>query len=93
MKGFGNSWSMLIDSGASGKYHRRCSLKGSQKYAEALKAQKNETVTVRFATGALVTVPTVPVNLGVEFPDFDSIERCLVLDLGERYDLILGIAS
>ena len=31
-------------------------------------------------------------NLGIKFLDFDSIERCLVLDLNSRYDLILGIA-
>ena len=31
-------------------------------------------------------------NLGVMFMDFYSIERCLVLDLDARYDLILGMA-
>ena len=30
--------------------------------------------------------------MGVKFFDFDSIERCLVLDLDSRYDLILGMA-
>ena len=29
----------------------------------------------------------VPLNLGVKFLDFDSIEHCLVLDLDSRYDL------
>ena len=28
----------------------------------------------------------------MKFLDFDSIERCLVLDLDSRYDLILGMA-
>ena len=37
-------------------------------------------------------MPKVPVNLGVKFGDFDSRERCLVLDLDSRYDLILGMA-
>jgi len=32
------------------------------------------------------------VNLGVKFLDFNSVERCLVLDLDSRYDLILGMA-
>ncbi|GMF62317.1 unnamed protein product [Phytophthora fragariaefolia] len=50
------------------------------------------TVTVRLATGTHVTVPKVPVDLGVKFLDFDSVERCLVLDLDARYDLILGMA-
>ena len=31
-------------------------------------------------------------NLGIKFLDFDSIERCLVLDLDPTYDLILGMA-
>ena len=44
------------------------------------------------ATGILVTAPKVLVNLGVKFFDFDSIERCSVLDLDSRYDLILGMA-
>ncbi|GMF59962.1 unnamed protein product [Phytophthora fragariaefolia] len=34
----------------------------------------------------------VPVDLGVKFLDFDSVERCLFLDLDARYDLILGMA-
>ena len=37
-------------------------------------------------------MPKVPVNLGIKFMDFDSVERCLVLDLDSRYDLILGMA-
>jgi hypothetical protein len=37
-------------------------------------------------------VPKVAVNLGVKFLDFDSVERCLVIDLDSRYDLILGMA-
>ena len=28
----------------------------------------------------------------MKFLDFDSVERCLVLDLDPRYDLILGMA-
>ncbi|POM77493.1 Reverse transcriptase, partial [Phytophthora palmivora] len=34
----------------------------------------------------------VPLDLGVKFIDFDSRERCLVLDLDSRYDFILGMA-
>ena len=91
IKGFEEPWSILIDSGASGNYARRRSL-GCQQYAEALKAHEGDVITVRLATGARVTVPKVPLNLGVKFLDFDSIERCLVLDLDSRYDLILGMA-
>ena len=81
VKGFEKPWTILIDSGASSNYVRRCSLEGSQQYAEALKAQSSDTITVRLATGTRVTVPKVVINLGVKFLDFDCVERCLVLDL------------
>ena len=83
---------MLIESGASGNYVRRSSLVGIQQYAEALHTHGMDTITVRLARGIQVTVPKVPVNLGIKFMDFDSVERCLVLDLDSRYDLILGMA-
>ena len=92
VKGFEKPWSILIDSGALCNYARRRSLEGSQRYAEALKAHEGDSITVRLATGSRVTVPKVPLNLGVKFLDFDNIERCLVLDLDSRYDLILGMA-
>ena len=66
----------MIYSGASGNYVRRCSLEGNPRYVEALKAHKGDTITVRLATGILVTAPKVLVNLGVKFFDFDNIERC-----------------
>ncbi|GMF55660.1 unnamed protein product [Phytophthora fragariaefolia] len=92
VKGFDKPWTILVDSGASGNYARRSMMEGSQLYAEALKARNRDIVTVRLATGTRVTVPKVPVDLGVKFLDFDSVERCLVLDLDARYDLILGMA-
>ena len=92
VKGFEKPWSILIDSGASSNYVRRRSLEGNQQYAEALKAQDGDSITVRLATGARVTVPKVPLNLGLKFLDFNSVERCLVLDLDSRYDHILGMA-
>ena len=92
VKGFKEPWSILIDSGASGNYVRRRYLEGSQQYAEMLQKHEGDVITVRLATGARVTVPNVPLNLGVKSLDFDSIGRCLVLDLDSRYDLILGMA-
>ena len=71
--GFRNLGRILIDSGASGNYCRRCSLEGSQQYDEALQAQSSEVITVRLATGASVTVPKVSINLGVMFLDFNSV--------------------
>jgi hypothetical protein len=91
MKSFTKPWTILIDSRASGNYARRSTMKGSQQYAEALKTRTSDVITVQLATGTCVTVPKVAVNLGVKFLDFDSVERCLVIDLDSRYDLILGM--
>lgn len=88
VNGFDNTWIILIDSGASSNYARRRSLEGSQPYAEALRAQNSETITARPATGTCVTSPKIVINLGVKSLDFNSVERCLVLDLDTRYDLI-----
>ncbi|GMF38628.1 unnamed protein product [Phytophthora fragariaefolia] len=92
VRGIEKPWTILVDSGASGNCARRSTMEGGQQYAEALKARTRDIVTVRLATGTRVTVPKVPVDLGVKFLDFDSVERCLVLDLDARYDLILGMA-
>jgi hypothetical protein len=92
VKGFPNPWKILIDSGASGNYAQRSTMERSQLYARALKARTSDATAVRLATGTSVTVPKVAVNLGANFFDFDSVERCLVLDLDSRYDLILGMA-
>jgi hypothetical protein len=67
-------------------------MEGSQQYAEALKARTSDVISIRLATGTRVTVPKVAVNLDVNFLDFDSVERCLVIDLDSRKDLILGMA-
>ena len=91
VKGFNKPWSILIDSGASGNYVRRSTILKSQLYAEALKARQGDEITVRLATGTKVTTPKVQVDLGLKFLDFNSVERCLVLDLDTRYDLILGM--
>ena len=60
--------------------------------AEALQAQNGDTITVRLAIGTRFSVPEVLVKLGVKISNFDSIKRCLVLDLESRYDLIIGMA-
>ena len=92
VKDFEKPWSIFIDSGASCNYARRRSLEENQQYAEELKAHDGNIITVRLATGARVTVPKVPLNLGKKFLDFNNVNLHLVLDLGLRYDLILGMA-
>ncbi|CAH0515725.1 unnamed protein product [Peronospora belbahrii] len=91
IKSFDKPWIILIDLGASGNYVRRATVEGSQKYAEAFVARESDKVTCPVATGTRVTIPQVPMDLDVKFLDFNSMERCLVLDLDARYDLILGM--
>lgn len=79
-KGFEKPWIVLIEFEACENYVRRSSLGGSQLYADAIKSQRGDTVTVRLATGKRVTVPKVLVGLKLEYLDFDSVERCTVLD-------------
>ena len=55
------------------------------------KAQEGDIITVCLATGTLVTVPKVSVNLGLTFSGFDSVESYSVLRLSSGYDLILGM--
>ncbi|KAG3076525.1 hypothetical protein PI125_g21491 [Phytophthora idaei] len=69
MKSFEKPWGVLIDSGASGNYARGSTLDGSQQYAEALKVQTRDTISVRLAMGTLVTVSKVSVDLGVKLLD------------------------
>ncbi|OWZ05015.1 LOW QUALITY PROTEIN: hypothetical protein PHMEG_00022974 [Phytophthora megakarya] len=87
-KDFENTWNVLIVSGPSGNYVRCTTVERSQ----ALQAHSRDTVTVRLVTSVRVTEAKVPLDLGVKFHHFDSTERCLVLALDPRYDLILGMA-
>ena len=88
VKGFEKPWSILIDSGASFNYARQRSLEGSQLYAEALTAHEGDYITVRLATGSRVTVPKVPLNLGIKVLDFDSVALNAVLSLIWTRDMI-----
>ena len=63
VKGFEKPWSVFVDSGASINYVRRRSLEGNQQYAEALQAHDGDSIIVRLATGARVTVPKAPLSL------------------------------
>ncbi|GMF15053.1 unnamed protein product [Phytophthora fragariaefolia] len=48
-------------------------------------------VSVRLATGSIASIRKVVSPLKVTFDDFDSVELFIVLDMDDRYDLILGM--
>ena len=49
------------------------------------------TVRVKMADGRVVSQPRVLVDLPICFSDFDSVESFFVIDLDDRWDLILGM--
>ena len=66
-KGFNKPLSILVDSETSVKFFRRCSFEGNLQYAELLQAPKGNMTTFRLATGTLVPVTKVFMNLVVRF--------------------------
>ncbi|GMF30472.1 unnamed protein product [Phytophthora fragariaefolia] len=84
---------VLIDSAASFNFATKASVdRNSILYASALEASHNSTdVSVRLATGSIVSTREVVICLHMKFDDFDSVEPFIVLDMDDRYDLILGM--
>lgn len=46
---------------------------------------------VRMATRTVVTTPRILVDLCLKLEDFDVVENCMILDMDERYGIILGM--
>ncbi|GMF33642.1 unnamed protein product [Phytophthora fragariaefolia] len=93
VKGYPESMTVLIDSGASFNFAMKGSVaRNNALYASALEASKSNTnVSVRFATGSIVSTRKVTIPVSVKFDDFNSVEPFIVLDMDDRYDLILGM--
>ncbi|GMF26153.1 unnamed protein product [Phytophthora fragariaefolia] len=93
VKGYPEPMTVLIDSGASFNFATKASVaRNNALYASALEASKSNTnVSVRLATGSIVSTRKVTIPLKVKFDDFDSVEPFIVLDMDARYDLIPGM--
>ncbi|GMF56420.1 unnamed protein product [Phytophthora fragariaefolia] len=93
VKGYPEPMTVLVDSGASFNFATKASVaRNNTLYASALEASKSNTnVSVRLATGSIVSTRKVTIPLKVKFDDFDSVEPFIVLDMDDRYDLILGM--
>ncbi|GMF44056.1 unnamed protein product [Phytophthora fragariaefolia] len=83
-----------MDSGASFNFATKASVaRNNALYASALEASKSNTnVSVRLATGPIVSTRKVTIPLSVKFDDFDSVEPFIVLDMDDRYDPLVGHA-
>jgi hypothetical protein len=92
VKGFGRPLRVLIDSGASTYYARKETIAENASLFQAASEAARDTISVRLATGVVVTTKRIVVDLRVKFEDFDFTEKFTVLDMDERYDLILGMA-
>lgn len=91
VKGFAKPFRVLIGSRALRNYARERSIaENGTVLDEAVKTSKDESVSVKVATGSVVTTRRVDVDLRLKFRDFDAVEYFTVLHVDERYDLIMG---
>ena len=91
--GYESNMKVLIDCGASANYARRKTVSlNADLYATACdKCRSNEDISVKMADGSVTVVPKIQINLKFKFLDFDCEDTFFVLDLDQRYDLILGM--
>ncbi|GMF31944.1 unnamed protein product [Phytophthora fragariaefolia] len=92
VRGYGNPFRILIDSGASKHFARRQSVaRNADKFADALREYSGAgPVSVRLANGSLVEVPRVLMDMSVKFEVFNSTKRLIVLEM-DKFDLILDM--
>ncbi|POM75605.1 Gag protein [Phytophthora palmivora] len=74
VRGYGDLFRALIDSGVSPNFARRQTVaRNDDKYADALRESEGRgQVSVRLVDGTVVNVPGVRMDLAVKFEDFDS---------------------
>ncbi|GMF55534.1 unnamed protein product [Phytophthora fragariaefolia] len=76
MKGYPEPMTVLVDSGASFNFATKISVaRNNVLYASALEASKSNTnVSVRLATGSIMSTRKVTIPLSVKFDDFNSVK-------------------
>ncbi|KAH9103381.1 hypothetical protein AeMF1_020267 [Aphanomyces euteiches] len=90
VSGFSDPLRVLIDSGASENYARRATIARATGVSTS-KAQPNDTRRIRLADGRIVSNPRQVVALPISIGDFSSREEFFLMDLDDRWDLILGM--
>ncbi|KAF1333990.1 reverse transcriptase, partial [Globisporangium splendens] len=92
VKGYEKKMTVLVDCGASQNFVSKAALKQSlQAYDRLVHSGKREKMIVRLADGSTVHTEGVQVELSFSFCDFVCKETFVVLAMGSRYDLILGM--
>ncbi|KAF1327885.1 Pol protein, partial [Globisporangium splendens] len=92
VKGYEKKMTVLVDCGASQNFVSKGALEQSlQAYERLVHSGKREKMIVRLADGSTVHTEGVQVELSFSFCDFVCKETFVVLAMGSRYDLILGM--
>ncbi|KAF1314429.1 Pol protein, partial [Globisporangium splendens] len=92
VKGYGKKMTVLVDCGASQNFVSKAALEQSlQAYERLVHSGKREKMIVRLADGSTVHTEGVQVELSFSFCDFVCKETFVVLAMGSKYDLILGM--
>uniref|UniRef100_K3WR00 Aspartic peptidase DDI1-type domain-containing protein n=1 Tax=Globisporangium ultimum (strain ATCC 200006 / CBS 805.95 / DAOM BR144) TaxID=431595 RepID=K3WR00_GLOUD len=83
---------VLVDCGTSQNFVSKSALKQSlQTYERLVHNGKREKMTVRLADGSAVHAEGIQVELSFRFCDFVCKKTFVVLAMGSKYDLILGM--
>ncbi|KAG9415113.1 hypothetical protein AC1031_008539 [Aphanomyces cochlioides] len=88
--GFRDPLRVLIDSGASENYARRATIARVPDVSTSV-ARPNDTLRIRLADGRIISNPRQTVALQISIGDFSSTEEFFLMDLDNRWDLILGM--
>ncbi|KAF1325088.1 reverse transcriptase, partial [Globisporangium splendens] len=92
VKGYEKKMTVLVDCGASQNFVSKAALEQSlQAYERLVHSGKREKMIVRLADGSTVHTEGVQVELSFSFCDFVCKETFVVLAMGSKYDLILGM--
>jgi hypothetical protein len=92
VKGYKKKMTVLVDCGASQNFVSKSALKQSlQAYEQLVHNGKHEKMAVRLTDGSTVHTEGVQVGLSFRFCDFVCKETFVVLAMGSKYNLILGM--
>ena len=92
VKGYEKTMTLLVDSGASQNFVSKSALMRSPKEWERLTREgKREAMLVRLADGSTVRSDGALMELAFTFCDFRCADTFVVLEMGQKYDLIVGM--